>query len=456
MRLGMLPDDLSEFAVELTQAGLIGQASSGDEPPQTEDSSSELSDAEITVNLEREMMAWAAQNGFVYAAHWEITYRCNELCVHCYNPGAAHTTEEKPQRDSDELTTDEAKQLLHELVDLGVFRLTLSGGEATLRKDFVELLAYARQLGFQVVIYTNGLKLNQTLLAEIASLYPSSVEISIYGADPAQHDGVTRVPGSFEKSMQSLAYFRQHRIHTTFKSSLTKSTIAGWQNTMTLGQDSADTIILNPMISQGVDGKQAPLNTAAEFGQLVVLAATPGSPIEVGGEKQNWGRASLPARSQKPCGAGHGSIAITPEGEIYPCIAFPLSIGNFRKNGLRHLKRLPPSITAEFAPLFTNDDPAVLLDQWRSIRMESMSDCGKHERCHYCGDLCPGDAFVQTGSPLRAAENHCRQAYARMTAGQLLQAGHSLDDLRQKFGVSAEFGRELGKTRPVIRLHPVG
>lgn len=452
--LGLTPDELAEFAQELAQAGLV-RLTRDEEPKQCEPSPPGQSEAEIVVNLEREMMAWAAQNGFVYAAHWEVTYRCNELCVHCYNPGAAHTIEETPHRARNELTTNEAKQLLDDLVDLGVFRLTLSGGEATLRKDFVELLAYARQLGFQVVIYTNALKMSQAFLATIASLYPASVEISIYGADSAQHDAVTRVPGSFVKSMNNLAHFRRHHIHTTFKSSLMKSNIAGWQSTMSLGQDSADTVILNSMISQGTDGKLAPLNTAAEFGQLVVLAATPGSPIDVGGEKQNWGRADLPAHSQKPCGAGHGSIAITPEGEIYPCIAFPLSIGNFRIKGLHHLKRLPPSAPSELPPSFTAEDPGVLLDQWRSIRMESMIDCGKHERCYYCGDLCPGDAFVQTGNPLRAAENHCRQASARMTAGQHLQAGYSQDDLRQKFGVSTEFGRELGKTRPTIRLHPV-
>lgn len=447
--------ELVEFARELAEAGLVVFNSSGCENVDSaQDVSFERSDAEVVTSLEREMMDWTAQQGFVYAAHWEITYRCNELCVHCYNPGAAHATGEVPQRKTNELSTLEAKQLLDELMALGVFRLTLSGGEATLRRDFVELLAYARQLGFQVVIYTNGLKLSSELRKNISALYPASIEISIYSADAEQHDALTRVPGSFDKSMDALNYFRSTGVRTTFKSSLTHGTIGNWQNTQSLGERSADTVILNPMISPGVDGKPAPLSTAAEFGELVVLAAMPGSPIYVGGADQNWGKSDTPVRSQKPCGAGHSSIAITPEGEIYPCIAFPMSIGNFRQNGLLPLKRLPPSPIAENSPTFTTTDPVALLDQWRSVRMENMSDCGKHERCHYCGDLCPGDAFVQTGNPLRAAENHCRQAYARMTASQLLQSDHSLDDLRKKFGISAEFGREYKKYRPIIRLHP--
>ncbi|MFM2057907.1 MAG: hypothetical protein RLY71_2292 [Pseudomonadota bacterium] len=451
-----LPEaDLIEFAQELATAGLVTfQATHGANGSDIQQHRSVLV-AEISSDLEREMMDWTAQQGFVYAAHWEITYRCNELCVHCYNPGAAHTADESPRRETDELNTQEARKLLDELVELGVFRLTLSGGEATLRRDFIELLTYARQLGFQVVIYTNGLKLSSESREQIAALHPASVEISIYSADAAQHDALTRVPGSFEKSMQSLDFFRSAGIRTTFKSSLTRGTIGNWQETQALGERSADIVILNPMISPGVDGKQAPLSVAAEFGELVLLAAMPGSPIYVGGVEQQWGRADLPARNKKPCGAGHGSIAITPEGKVYPCIAFPMVIGNFRRDGLQPLKRLPSEPAGEQAPNLTAATPAELLDQWRSIRMENMSDCGKYERCHYCGDLCPGDAFVQAGNPLRAAENHCRQAYARMTAGQLLRSGHSLDDLRKKFGIPAEFGRCYQKTRPTIRLHPI-
>lgn len=451
-RLELAEADVVAFAQELTDANLLSAPDSA--ATATVADSTDL-DVEVAQDLETEMMAWAAAHGFVYAAHWEVTYRCNELCVHCYNPGAAHTPDEKPQRDTDELSTEEAKQMLHQLVDLGVFRLTFSGGEATLRRDFLELLAYARQLGFQVVIYTNGLKLPPEVLESMAALYPSAVEVSVYSADAAQHDAVTRVPGSFEKTMQSLAFFRERGIPTVFKSSLTKGTVGGWQHTQELGERSASSVILNTMISQGVDGKQAPLNTAAEFGQLVVLAATPGSPLYVGGAEHNWGRDNTPARSQKPCGAGHGSIAITPEGHIYPCISFPMVIGEVRGGDLLKLKRLPPAPATDTVPDFVAADPAELLDQWRRVRMNSMTECGTHERCHYCGDLCPGDAFVQNGNPLSAAENHCRQAYARMAAGQHLQAGHTLDSLRQKFGISAEFGREFAKTRPTIKLHPV-
>lgn len=444
-------DEVIGFADELASDGLIN-LTDADHP--CFDVDGECLDVDranrFSSDLEREMMAWTEEHCYIYAAHWELTYRCNEICVHCYNPGAAHEKGEVPARSTSELSTEEAKNLLDELVKLGVFRLTLSGGEPTLRRDFVELLAYARRLGFQVVIYTNGLKIGQQKLEQITQLFPSAVEISIYSANPNEHDAVTRVPGSFERSMDTIGFLRKNGVSTVFKTSLTSQTINNWESTLDLGERNSDKVILSTMIAPGVDGKKSPLNTAAEFRQLVILAATPGSPIFVGGSSDNWGRNTVPASSQKPCGAGHGSIAITPEGKIYPCISFPMEIGDFRAAGLKGLKRLASDKISTSTNASTQTHQK-LLEEWRGIRMEDLTDCGKHERCHFCGDLCPGDGFVQTGDYLQAAENHCRQAYARMTASSYLQSGKTLDKLLEIFNTPSN---ALSKGIPPMELIP--
>ena len=64
----------------------------------------------------------------------DLTYRCNERCVHCY----------LDHEDHGEMTTLEIKTLLDQLAEAGVFFLTLSGGEILMRKDFFEILEYAR------------------------------------------------------------------------------------------------------------------------------------------------------------------------------------------------------------------------------------------------------------------------------------------------------------------------
>jgi len=63
----------------------------------------------------------------------DLTYRCNERCIHCY----------LDHDDQGELTTGEIRGLLDQLADAGVFFLTLSGGEILMRRDFFQILEHA-------------------------------------------------------------------------------------------------------------------------------------------------------------------------------------------------------------------------------------------------------------------------------------------------------------------------
>ncbi len=85
--------------------------------------------------LMQEMNQRALDLGVPMSVHFDITYRCNERCVHCY----------LDHDDHGEMTTAEIKRVLDELAAAGTFFLTLSGGEVLMRRDFFELLEYARR-----------------------------------------------------------------------------------------------------------------------------------------------------------------------------------------------------------------------------------------------------------------------------------------------------------------------
>lgn len=92
-------------------------------------------------NLLEEVTDKAERLNIPLSVQLDLTYRCNERCVHCY----------LDHQDYGEMTTAEIKHLLEEMAEAGVFILTLSGGEIMLRKDFFEILEYARrQLTFCV------------------------------------------------------------------------------------------------------------------------------------------------------------------------------------------------------------------------------------------------------------------------------------------------------------------
>src|ERR1700690_4145368 len=101
--------------------------------------------------LMAEMTTKAMALNIPLAVQVDLTYRCNERCVHCY----------LDHDDHGEMTTAEIKHLLDELADAGVFILTLSGGEIMLRKDFFEILEYARERTFCIKLKTNAIMIGE-------------------------------------------------------------------------------------------------------------------------------------------------------------------------------------------------------------------------------------------------------------------------------------------------------
>ena len=89
--------------------------------------------------------------GVPIAVHLDVTYRCNERCIHCY----------LDHDDHGEMTTAEIKDVLDQLAEAGVFFLTFSGGEVFLRRDFFDIVEYARRLMFSVKIKTNAVMIHE-------------------------------------------------------------------------------------------------------------------------------------------------------------------------------------------------------------------------------------------------------------------------------------------------------
>ena len=76
----------------------------------------------------------------------ELLTKCNWNCKHCYIP----------VHNNDGLTTDEVFKLLYELREMGVFQVTFSGGEVFYRSDAMKIIRKARELHFDVSIFTNA------------------------------------------------------------------------------------------------------------------------------------------------------------------------------------------------------------------------------------------------------------------------------------------------------------
>src|SRR3979411_2827707 len=120
------------------------------------------------MSLMQEMGARALKLGIPLSVQVDVTYRCNERCVHCY----------LDHEDHGEMTTSEIKGVLDQLAEAGVFFLTFSGGEVFLRRDFFEILEYARRLQFNVKVKTNAVMIREAEAQRIRALGVDTIQIS--------------------------------------------------------------------------------------------------------------------------------------------------------------------------------------------------------------------------------------------------------------------------------------
>src|SRR2546423_2175530 len=92
----------------------------------------------------------AARGGAMPRAYavWELTLACNLACVHC---GSRAGT----QREG-ELSTDEALDLGRQLAEIGITEVTLIGGEAFLRRDWLVIAAEIARPGMGCTMTTGG------------------------------------------------------------------------------------------------------------------------------------------------------------------------------------------------------------------------------------------------------------------------------------------------------------
>lgn len=349
------------------------------------------------------------EEGYVFDAHWDVTNRCNERCIHCYNYKA-----QSNQRNSvfEELSFDNAQKLIDDLHYIGVFRIVLSGGEVLTKDYFLPICRYIRQLNMQLIVYTNGLAFNKVLLDQFKQLYPDTVCISVYGDSEQSHDNITKTKGSYNKILNVLSSFKESRIETHVKNTLLSENYQVWKTTLKKGIMLADKSLLNCTIYPSLDSKRLTSYVLTEP-QLIDFASDEDSPIYYG--RKILGSCNIfKDPNDTPCYSVTNNVYVNPAGEVCLCIAFPIVIASLIAGNIKYLKRAPQKkcFQADFEHLSHIEK----LDCWRSLKISDLKDCGHYDYCEYCIDVCPGDAFMLTGDLLKAPDNHCIVAKARYKA----------------------------------------
>ena len=322
--------------------------------------------------------------------HLELTYRCNEQCVHCYCVVEHGREAEVAKR---ELTYDEIVRLLDEMAAMGTFYVTFSGGEVLVRRDFFDIVEQARRRGFAYRVYTNGIGLTEERARRLAALEPLTVELSIFSADAAVHDAITRVPGSFARLMAAVHRLKAHGARVYLKTVVMKQNVTHLPAVRALARDldvasHTFTCEVSPRIDGDIHG---PSRYQLSEDELVELYAND-TLLKEAHEDVFSGSPAEVARTRSTCGPAVNGGCIDPYGTVFPCVAFRVPMGNVRETSFRAIWEGPPPAIRELLAV---------------ERFSDLPECSSCEVIGFC-TRCHGDNLLERGGDWKACHQRAR------------------------------------------------
>jgi radical SAM protein with 4Fe4S-binding SPASM domain len=260
----------------------------------------------------------------IYAV-WELTLRCDLSCTHCGSRAG------KPRHD--ELSTDEALDLVRQLAELEVREVTLIGGEAYLREDWLAIVRAVRDQGMSCTMTTGGRGIDRARARAAAEAGLQSASVSLDGLE-STHDTVRGLAGSYAVAIEAMRHLGEAGIAVSVNTQVHRASAAelpalldvliahavyGWQVALTvpMGRAADDpSILVQPWELHAIyPVLAAQAERAREHGILFFR----GNDVGYFGPFEEVFQADQPTDYSCGCGAGREILGIEADGAIKGC-----------------------------------------------------------------------------------------------------------------------------------------
>ena len=305
-----------------------------------------------------------------------VTYRCNAKCQFCY---AGCNCTVNPVGNDREMTLAEIKTVLKKIRHQAKTpSVSFTGGEATLRKDLPQMIAYARELGMRVNLITNGMASNAKVVKKLVDAGLHSVQVSIEGTVAEIHDRITQIKGSFDKAVGAVERYRDAGINAHTNTTITRINLedtlrypAFVKQRLQLSSFSMNLMI--PTGSGAVNDRLAVYYH--ELGPYLekILAASHAAGVEF-----KWYSPTpmcmfnpiVHGLGNKGCSACDGLVSVGADGQVIPCASYDEPVGDL--------------LAQDFEEIWHNQ-------QSKSFRSKSLAHpgCKECEYFHLCNGACP-------------------------------------------------------------------
>ena len=320
---------------------------------------------------------------------WEITHRCNARCLHCYSASG-------PEANCvDELSTEEALDVIDQLADAGLLMLAFSGGEPMLRSDWQALAAHAVERGLGVNVGTNGSTVTACTADTLKRLGVHSVTVSLDSHRSEVHERFRQFPGLFSRTLTAIRLLVERGVRVVVGFTPTRLNWRDGQGVIELACELGAAAV---NLSEYVPAGRGPLNLALAPGELHQVLQE-----WIGYRQQYLNRITIiwhdcrvgmlvseeEKRNYIGCGAGRLVARICPDGTVTPCVFLPTPVGSFR--------------TESFRSMWSRSQ---LLEQFRDRSRHIHGNCGDCQFLASCGG-CRAVAYAYSGGDPLAGDPHC-------------------------------------------------
>jgi radical SAM protein with 4Fe4S-binding SPASM domain len=278
----------------------------------------------------------------------EVTRRCNNSCVHCYNNLALKDLSAR----QNELSAAEYFPILEEIAAAGCLWVLFTGGEIFARKDFLEIYTHAKRQGFLITLFTNGTLITPDIADYLVEWPPFYIEITLYGRTRQTYEQVTGIPGSYERCLRGIRLLTERNLPLKLKSmALTVNQHEIWEMKRFVEEELGLEFRFDALVNPRFDCSQSPIDvrlTPAEVVKLDLLdpervAEWQKFAVKLGGPPNS----PEEARRLWRCGGGLNSFAIDAYGMLRMCAlsqsdAYDLRQGSFVQGwgqALYHLRQ---------------------------------------------------------------------------------------------------------------------
>lgn len=286
---------------------------------------------------------------------WNLTWRCNLRCKHCYeDAGALRTGQRRP-----ELTLEQKLDAVNQIADSFIPTLSFSGGEPLMAPDFWEVARAARERGLYLSLNTNGTLITDDVAARLVDLDFAYVGISLDSPTSEFHDEFRGVSGAWQRTVEAIKRLAGTSVSVVLSFTVTRYNYQTLPQVFALAGDlGADKVMVYNFIPTGRGHLSADLDLTPEQREEVLrmmyeysasggsvcstapqlgrMCCEQGHPEYVPLAHTGPGRAqnlAILAHIIGGCGIGRAYLALQPDGRITPCVYMPeVEIGHITRD----------------------------------------------------------------------------------------------------------------------------